>query len=113
MLPDGEGTHGAWQHPRRPPWTRRAPTAGTSGTEAERRAERSASVSFADACLIVASLMAGVRPEEARAISWDEDVDLDGNPPSVALLRADRAEGATPDSHCRAACAPVTTADPS
>lgn len=35
--------------------------------------------------------MAGVRPEEARAIGWEEDVDLDGNPPSVAVLRADRA----------------------
>jgi integrase len=40
---------------------------------------------------IVVSLMAGVRPEEARAIGWEDDVDLDGNPPSVAVLRADRA----------------------
>jgi hypothetical protein len=32
--------------------------------------------------------MAGVRPGEARAISWEEDVDLYGNPPSVAVLRA-------------------------
>ena len=39
--------------------------------------------------------MAGVRPEEARAIGWEEDVDLDGNPPSVAVLRADRAGGDT------------------
>jgi hypothetical protein len=39
---------------------------------------------------IVVSLMAGVRPEEARAIGWKQDVDLDGNPPSVAVLRADR-----------------------
>jgi hypothetical protein len=30
---------------------------------------------------IVVSLMAGVRPEEARAIGGEEDVDLDGNPP--------------------------------
>ena len=44
---------------------------------------------------IVVSLMAGVRPEEIRAISWEEDVDLDGNPPSVAVLRADRAGGDT------------------
>jgi len=36
-----------------------------------------------------------VRPEEARAIGWEEDVDLDGNPPSVAVLRADRAGGDT------------------
>ena len=36
---------------------------------------------------IVVSLMAGVRPEEARAIGWEEDVDLDGDPPSVAVLR--------------------------
>ncbi len=34
---------------------------------------------------IVVSLMAGVRPEEARAIGWEEDVDLDGNPPWVAV----------------------------
>jgi integrase len=44
---------------------------------------------------IVVSLMAGVRPEEIRAIGWEEDVDLDGNPPSVAVLRADRAGGDT------------------
>jgi hypothetical protein len=43
---------------------------------------------------IVVSLMAGVRPEEARAIGWEEDVDLDGDPPSVAVLRADRARPA-------------------
>ena len=40
---------------------------------------------------IAVSLMSGVRPEEARAIGWEEDVDLDGDPPSVAVLRADRA----------------------
>jgi hypothetical protein len=45
--------------------------------------------SLMHACIVV-SLMAGVRPEEARAIGWEEDVDLDGNPPSVAVLRADR-----------------------
>jgi hypothetical protein len=44
---------------------------------------------------ITVSLMAGVRPEEARAISWDEDVALDGDPPYVAVLRADRAGGDT------------------
>lgn len=44
---------------------------------------------------IVVSLMAGVRPEEARAIGWEQDVNLDGNPPSVAVLRADRAGGDT------------------
>ena len=44
---------------------------------------------------IVVSPMAGVRPEEARAIGWEEDVDLDGSPPSVAVLRADRAGGDT------------------
>jgi hypothetical protein len=35
---------------------------------------------------ILVSLMAGVRPEEARAIGWGEDVDLDGNPPAVFLI---------------------------
>ena len=57
------------------------------GTEAVRRAEGSASVSLADACCIVVSLMAGVRPE-AQAIEWEEDIDLCSNPPSVAVLRA-------------------------
>jgi hypothetical protein len=52
---------------------------------------------------IVVSLMAGVRPEEARAIGWEEDVDLDGNPPSVAVLRADRAEGDTKTPRSRRA----------
>ena len=42
---------------------------------------------------IVVSLMAGVRPEEVRAIGWEQDVDLDCNPPWVAVLRADRAGG--------------------
>jgi integrase len=42
---------------------------------------------------ITVSLMSGVRPEEARAISWEQDVDLNGEPPSVAVLRADRAGG--------------------
>ena len=49
------------------------------------------------ACIVV-SLMAGVRPEEARAIGWQQDVDLDGSPPSVAVLRADRAGGDTKDA---------------
>jgi hypothetical protein len=44
---------------------------------------------------IVVSLMAGVRPEEVRAIGWEQDVHLDGDPPSIAVLRADRAEGDT------------------
>ena len=39
------------------------------------------------------SLMADVRPEEARAIGWEQHVDLEGDPPSVAVLRADRAGG--------------------
>jgi integrase len=52
---------------------------------------------------IVVSLMAGVRLEEARAIGWEEDVDLDGNPPSVAVLRADRAGGDTKTPRSRRA----------
>jgi integrase len=44
---------------------------------------------------ITVSLMAGVRPEEARAISWEDDVALDSDPPYVAVLRADRAGGDT------------------
>jgi hypothetical protein len=45
---------------------------------------RSASLMHA---YIVVSLMAGVRAEEARAIGWEQDVDEDGKPPSVAVLR--------------------------
>jgi hypothetical protein len=52
---------------------------------------------------ITVSLMAGVRPEEARAIGWEEDVNLDGNPPSVAVLRADRAGGDTKTPRSRRA----------
>jgi integrase len=44
---------------------------------------------------ITVSLMAGMRPEEARAIGWEDDVALDGDPPYVAVLRADRAGGDT------------------
>jgi integrase len=54
------------------------------------------------ACIVV-SLMAGVRPEEARAIGWEEDVDLDVDPPSVAVLRADRAGGGTKTPRSRRA----------
>ena len=52
---------------------------------------------------IGASSMAGVRPEEARASSWDEDIDLDGNTPSVAVLRTDRAGGDTKTPRSRRA----------
>ena len=47
--------------------------------------------------------MAGVRPGEAPAIRWEQDVDLDGNPPSVAVLRADRAGGDTKTPRSRRA----------
>ena len=46
--------------------------------------------------------MAGVRPEQVRAIGW-EDVGLDGDPPSVAMLRADRAGGDTKTPRSRRA----------
>ena len=52
---------------------------------------------------IVVSLMAGVRPEEAWAIGWEEDVDLDRNPLSVAVLRADQAGGDTKTPRSRRA----------
>ena len=51
---------------------RPAPTAGSTGIAAP---------------WIAVSLMAGGRPEQARAIDWEQDVDLDGNPPSVAVPR--------------------------
>jgi integrase len=52
---------------------------------------------------VVVSLMAGVRPEEARAICWAKDVSLDVDPPSVAVLRADRAGGDTKTPRSRRA----------
>jgi len=52
---------------------------------------------------IVVSLIAGVRPEEVRAIGCEEDVDLDSSPPSVAVLRADRAGGDTKTPRSRRA----------
>jgi hypothetical protein len=92
MLPDGErvpGGHGSipLDHQGRAVRRRQAPPAleRRAGLKDPRR-----SASLLHACIVV-SLMAGVRPEEARAIGWAEDVDLDGNPPSVAVLRADRA----------------------
>ena len=71
-----------------------------SGTQGLKDPRRPASLVHA---YIVVSLMAGVRPEEARAIGWEEDVDLDGNPPSVAVLRADRAGGDTKTPRSRRA----------
>ena len=71
-----------------------------SGTAGLKDPRRPASLMHA---YIVVSLMAGVRPEEARAIGWEEDVDLDGNPPSVAVLRADRAGGDTKTPRSRRA----------
>ena len=44
---------------------------------------------------IVVSLMAGVRPEEAGRSDGRRNADLDGNHPSVAVLRADRTGGDT------------------
>jgi hypothetical protein len=58
--------------------------------------------SLMHACVVV-SLMAGVRPEEARTIGRAEDIDLDGNPPSVAVVRADRAGGDTKTARSRRA----------
>ena len=46
--------------------------------------------------------MAGVRPEEVRAIGW-EDVGLDGDLPLVAVRRADRAGGDTKTPRSRRA----------
>jgi hypothetical protein len=54
------------------------------------------------ACILV-SLMAGVRPEEARAIGWEQDVERDRNPPSIAVPRADRAGGDTKTPRSRRA----------
>ena len=51
-------------------------------------------VALMHACIVV-SLMAGVRPAGAEAIGWEQDVDLDGDPASVAVLRAGRAGGDT------------------
>ncbi len=58
---------------------------------------------------IVMSLMAGVRPEEARAIGWQEDVHLDGDPPSLAVLRGSgRGDTKTPGSRRSLRLAQIT-----
>jgi hypothetical protein len=69
---------------------RRAPTAGITGVGAARRAEGSAASAALMHAYSAASLMAGVHPKEARASRWEEDVDLEGNTPSIAALPADR-----------------------
>jgi len=82
---------------------RRAPTAAPPALERHAGLtdpRRPASLLHA---YIVVSLIAGVRPEEARAIGWEEDVDLDGDPPLVAVLRADRAGGDTKTPRSRRA----------
>lgn len=78
-----------------PPRARRAPTPGTTGTGAARRAEGSAAPGLADARLPRCERDGWRMPREARAIGWDDDVDLDGDPPPVPVLRADRAGGDT------------------
>ena len=98
----GKGAQGPWQHPLRPRG-RAAPTACTTGAEAARRLKDPRRPAALMHAYIVVSLVAGVRPEEARAIGWEEDVDLDGNPPSVAVLRADRAGGDTKTPRSRRA----------
>ena len=91
----GKGAQGPWRHPLRP--RGRAVRRRRALPALERHAglkDPRRPASLMHACIVV-SLMAGVRPGEARAIGWEEDVDLDGNPPSVAVLRADRAGGDT------------------
>jgi integrase len=95
MLPDGG--KGARAMAASPSTTRmrRAPTAGAAGTGAAHRAEGSAASGLADACRHRCVPDGWRAPKEARAIGWEQDVDLDGNPPSVPALRADRAAGDT------------------
>ena len=104
MLPNGgKGTQGPWQHPFDHGG---APCADGrchrhwSGTGGLKDPRRPASLMHA---YILVSLMAGVRPEEARAIGWEQDADLDGSPPSVAVLRADRTGGDTKTPRSRRA----------
>ena len=70
---------------------RRAPTAGTTGTEAAYRADGSAASGLAGARLHRGEPDGWRTPRGSPVIGWEQDVDLDGNPPSVAVLRADRA----------------------
>ncbi len=97
-MPSGHGSI-PFDHPGRAVRRRQAPPAlkRHAGLKDPRRL-----ASLMHACNVV-SLKAGVRPEEARAIGWEQDVDLDGDPPSVAVLRADRAGGGTKTARSRRA----------
>ena len=93
MLLTGKGAQRLWQYPLRPPG-RAAPTAGTTGTGAVHRAEESAASGRADSCLHRGESDGWRASRGGRAIGWEQDVDLDGDPPSVTV-RADRARGHT------------------
>ncbi|MGW5155814.1 hypothetical protein ACWEPN_10065 [Nonomuraea wenchangensis] len=41
---------------------------------------------------VITSPLTGIRPEEARKLLW-EALDLDGKPPAISVLRADRVGG--------------------
>jgi integrase len=53
---------------------------------------------------VITSLLTGIRPEEARKLLW-EAVDLNGKPPSISVLRADRVGGDTKTKKSRRALA--------
>jgi hypothetical protein len=81
----GKGISGPRQHPSTMR-ARRAPTLVAPAPALERhgQVEESTPSGLADARI---HLLAGVRPEEVRAIGWGQDMDLDGNPASVTVLR--------------------------
>jgi integrase len=49
---------------------------------------------------IVVSLLTGARTEDLRALTWDR-IDLDGDPPTIALWRSVRAHGDTKTTKSR------------
>jgi hypothetical protein len=95
MLPDGEGCPAAMAASPSTTTARRAPTAGTTGTGAARRAEGSAASGLAHACLHRGEPDGWRAPRGSPGDRVGGGCRPDGNPPSVAVLRADRAGGDT------------------
>ena len=99
----GKGIPGPRQHPLTMR-ARRAPTPSSTGTGAARPGLR-IYVGLSRSCTRTSrgARTAGLRPDGTWAIGSEEDVDLDGTPPSVAVLRAERAGGDTKTPRSRRA----------
>ncbi len=99
----GKGISGPPQHPYDHEGAPCTDPLVAPGLERHGQVEGSTPASLADACVHHGEPDGWRAPEEARAIGWEEDVDLDGDPPAVVVLRADRAGGDTKTRRSRRA----------